>query len=173
VYWSNYATSTPLQDLTSFNDTIEGKIGREGNTLTMGKQVWSQLKWHPDILDLIKYTQRAQLSPELFASLMELGRVLVGRGIYTTAAEGTTESSVTYTRIFGKHALLTYTPDTPGLMLPAAGYTLVWNRVPNAQNYVKRMRDEQIETDIVEANAFYTHKVTSANSGLFMSGAVA
>lgn len=173
VYWSNYASSTPIVDLTLFNDTIEGKIGREANTLTMGKQVWSQLKWHPDFLDLIRYTQRAQMSPELFGTLMDLSRVLVGRGIYTTAAEGTVEASVTYTRIWGKNALLTYTPDTPGLMLPAAGYTFGWQRVASPLGYIKRMRDEQIETDIVEANAFYTHKVTAANSGLFMSGAVA
>ena len=173
VQWSNYASSAPLQDLTSFNDIIEGKIGREANTLTMGKPVWSQLKWHPDNIDTIKHTQRAMMTPELMGSLLELKRVLVGRGIYTTAAEGTAESSVTYSRIWGKNALLTYTPDSPGLMLPAAGYTLAWQRVANPLGYIKRMRDEQAEIDIIEANAFYQHKVTSANSGLYIASAVA
>lgn len=173
IYWSNYASSTPLQDLTSGMDTIEGKIGREANTLTMGKQVWSQLKWHPDLLDLIKYTERALMGPDLFASIIGLDRVLIGRGIYTTSAEGTAEASVTYTRIWGKNALLTYTPSSPSLMDPAAGYTLAWQRVRSPLGYIKRMRDETTEVDIIEGNAFYAHKVTAANSGLFYSGAVA
>lgn len=173
VHWSNYASSTPLQDLTTGIDTIEGKIGREANTGVMGKQVWSQLKWHPDLLDLIKYTERALMGPELFASIMGLSRVLIGRGIYTTAAEGTAEASVTYTRIWGKNALLAYVPASPSLMDPAAGYTLAWQRVASPLGYVKRMRDEPTETDTIEASAFYAHKVTAANAGLFYSGAVA
>lgn len=173
IQWSNYASSTPITDISGFMDTVEGKIGREPNVLTLGKQVWTKLKWHPDFLDLIKYTQRAQLSPELFASLMELSKVLVGRGIYTTSAEGTTEASVTYTRIWGKNALLTWTPEMPSLMQPSAGLTLAWERVVSPLGYIKRMRDEQAEIDIIEGNAFYQHKVTSANSGLFMASAVA
>lgn len=173
IHWSNYATSTILQDVTTFLDLGEGKIGREFNMMTMGKQVWSQIKFNPDVLDLYKYTQSGLITPDLFAGAVGLEKVNIGRGIYTTAAEGTAESSVTYTRIWGKHALLTYTPASPGLMLPAAGYTLGWARAGNPLGYIKRMRDEQREVDVIEANAFYQHKITSANSGIFLNGAVA
>src|SRR5579862_495584 len=54
--WSNYAGSNPLVDIASDADLVEGNIGREANTLVMGKQVWVQLKWHPDLIDTIKYT---------------------------------------------------------------------------------------------------------------------
>src|SRR5215831_6188113 len=91
IYFSDYANSAPLIVLSNSNDTIGGRIGREGNTLVMGKQVWTQLKWHPDLLDNIKYTQRAQMTPDLLASMLEIQRVLIGRGIYTTSAEGTAE----------------------------------------------------------------------------------
>lgn len=171
--WSDYGSSTPLIDLSANNDTIEGRIGREGNKFVMGKQVWTQLKWHPDLLDNIKYTQRAQMTPELLAAMLEIESVKVGRGIYTTAAEGTTEANVTYTRIWGKNALLLYTPDSPQLMVPAGMYTISWARVANALSYTRRMRDDQAEIDIFEANAFYMHKVTVPRAGVFLSSAVA
>jgi hypothetical protein len=171
--WSDYAASAPLTDMTGWIDAIEAKIGREPNRLVLGKQVWSQLKWHPDLIDTIKYTQRAQMSLELAAALFEIDRILVGRAIYTTSPEGTAEASVSYSRIWGKHALLTYVPAAPSLRTPAAGYTFTWRRVPNSLMYIKRMRDEEREADIIEANGYYDHKVTGAAAGLFASGAVA
>ena len=171
--WSDYGNSRPLTDITNFNDTIEGRIGREGNKLVMGKQVWSQLKWHPDLLDNIKYTQRAQMTTELLASMLELKDILIGRGIYTTSPEGTAEASVSYQRIWGKNALLLYGVDAPSLMAPAAGYTIGWQRRVNPLGYAKRMRDEQAEIDIFEGNAFYAHKVTVPRAGIFLASAVA
>ena len=171
--WSDYAGSSPLVDVTGFKDEIEGLIGREGILLAIGKQVWVQLKWHPDLIDSIKYTQRGQISLELAASLMELDRLLVGRSIQTTDPEGTAESAVTYTRVWGKSALLLYVPPRPSLLNPAAGYTFVWNRVANANQFMKRMRDEEREVDIIEGNSYFDQKQTVGAAGLFMSLVVA
>lgn len=171
--WNDYASSAPLVDVSSWMDLIEGSIGREPNRLVMGKQVWTTLKWHPDLIDTIKYTQRAQMSLEIAAALLEVDRILVGRAIYTASPEGTAESSVTYSRIWGKHALLLYVPNTPSLRTPAAGYTFTWQRVPNSLRYIKRMRDDEREADIIEANAYYDHKVTGAAAGLFGSTVIA
>ena len=171
--WSDYAGSTPLVDVSDWMDTIEASIGREANRLVMGKQVWTKLKWHPDLIDTIKYTQRAQMGLDLAATLLEVERILVGRAIYTTSPEGTAEASVSYSRIWGKHALLIYVPNTPSLRQPAAGYTFTWQRVPSSLRYIKRMRDEEREADIIEANAYYDHKVTGAAAGLFGSTVIA
>lgn len=171
--WSSYGTSSPLEDLTTYFDTVEGLIAREPNLLVLGKQVWVKLKWHPDLIDTIKYTQRAQMTVDLFAALLEIEKVLIGRAIYTTSAEGTAEASVAYTRIWGKNGLALYTPRTPALLTPAAIYSFVWKRVANALQYIKRMRDEEREVDIVEANSYFDQKLTAANAGLFLSNAVA
>lgn len=171
--WSDYASSSPLVDITTYMDTVEGKIGREPSVMVMGKSVWNQLKWHPDLIDLIKYTQKGQLSVELFAALAEVPSVKIGKAIYTSSVEGTAEASVTYSRIWGKNALFMYTPARPSLMTPAAGYTFVWQRVANALQYIKRFRDEEREVDIVEINSYFDQKVTGANAGLFLSNAVA
>jgi len=170
--WSDYANSSPLVDLTTYTDEVEGKIGRESNTLVMGKQVWVKLKWHPDLLDTIKYTQRAQMSIELFASLTEIPRVHVGRTIYTDSPEGTAEASVVYQRVWGKKVLMLYRPEAPSLLQPSAGYTFVWGRVENAIQYIRRMRDEEREVDIIEANSYFDQKLTAARAGIFLESAV-
>ncbi|MDD5034122.1 MAG: hypothetical protein PHE55_05135 [Methylococcaceae bacterium] len=171
--WSDYGASDPLGDMETNKETVEGLIADSPNVLVLGRQVWSKLKWHPDLIDTIKYTQRAQMTIDLAAALFELESILVGKALTTATAEGTAEGSVVYSRIFGKHGLLLYRPPSPGLMTPAAGYTFVWQRVPSAIQYIKRIRDEEREVDIIEANSFFDQKVTAADSGLFISGATA
>lgn len=171
--WNDYATSSPLVDLESMRDDMEALIGREPNTLLLGKQAWVQLKWHPDLIDTIKYTQRGVMSTDLFGSLVEIPRILIGRTIRTSSAEGLAETSATYVRIFGKGALMTYVPPAPSLMSPAAGYTFVWNRVANALQYIKRMRDEEAEFDIIEMSSYFDQKLTAKGAGTYIATVVA
>lgn len=173
VKWSDYGASTPDVDIDGYKDDVEALSSVEPRSMVVGKQVHIKLKNHPTLIDRIKYTQRAQLTPDLIASLLELDAYLVGRSIYTTTVEGTAEASVTYTRIWGKNALLVYVPATPSLMTPAAGYTFVWQLVPNALQYIKTMRDEEREVDIVEANTFFDQKRTATRAGAFLESAVA
>lgn len=171
--WSDYALSTPLVDITTYASTISGLIGMDPNQAIMGQAVWDKLKWHPDLLDTIKYTQTAMMSTGIFGSLIEIPAVFVGKGIYTTDPEGTAEASVTYSRIWGAHFLLQYTNAMPALMRPSGSYNLTWNRVSGAPIYILRHRDDEREVDILEANAYCDYEVTSANSGAFLASAVA
>jgi hypothetical protein len=186
IYWDTYATSSPLTDIDTYKDAVEANgIGVEPNVLVLGKQVWLKLKWHPDLVDAIKYTQRAQVTEDIFASLAAFDKVLIGRSIYTTSPEvsyggvyGTTlagtdqETLISYSRVWGKNGLMAYVPARPSLMQPAAGYTFVWQQVPNAIQWIKRMRDEERNVDIIEANTCFDQKATLAGAGLFLSGAV-
>jgi hypothetical protein len=175
--WSDYGGSQPLVDIANFKDGVEAVIGREPNMGVLGKLVQLQLRWHPDIVDLIKYTAGsaapAKPTTETIANVFDLQALLVGRAIYTTSPEGTAETSVTYTRVWGKNMLLLYTPARPSLLTPAAGYCFVWQRVDSALTYVKRMRDEEREVDVLEANTYFTHAQTAKNAGVFLSNAVA
>lgn len=171
--WSNLAGSQPLIDIYNYQDQIEGTIAREGNTIVLGKQTWVQLKWHPDLIDAVKYTQLGKMTTDMLIQLTDLTTVLVGRGIFTSTVEGTAEGSVSYSRIWGKNALILYVPETPSLITPAAGYTFVWNRVPGAIQYMKSMRDEEREVQIVEGNSYFAQALTAAGAGVFLSSAVA
>ncbi len=172
IKWSNFGSSTPIQDVDDFKDTVELLIGREPNSMSMGKGGWIKLKNHPTLIDRIKYTQRAQLTVELVASLLEMPKLLIGRSIQTTDPEGTAEGSVTYSRIWGDNALMMYVPEAASLLNPAAGYTFVWTVVANALNWIKRMRNEEREVDIIEGNTYFDQKITSARSGIFLSNVV-
>lgn len=171
--WSDYGSSSPLVDIESWKDALEGKIAREPNVATFGKQAWTVLKWHPDLIDTIKYTQRAQMTLEIFGGLIEIPKVLVGRGIYTLSPEGTPEANVVYTRIWGKHGLFLYVPPRPSLMTPAACYTFVWRRVPNAKKYIRRFEETPEERYVLEGNSYFQHKITAPAAGLFAQNVAA
>jgi hypothetical protein len=171
--YSDYGASTPLVDFSADADTIEGKIAVEPNVHVYGKQVWTQLRWHPDVIDTIKYTQKGVMTEDLFAALIGIPKVLIGRAIFTSTAEGTAESSVTYSRIWGKSILEVYVPDVPSREEPSGCYNFTWQRVPNSIQYIRRMRDEERECDIIEANSYFDQRITGTNAGLFKSNAVA
>ena len=89
----NDASSTPIEDVRAYSDTIHGLTGKRPNKLTMGREVWTQLVDHPDLVDRIKYsgsvgnTVPAMVSRMAVASILELDEVLVADGIQNTAAE--------------------------------------------------------------------------------------
>ena len=171
--WSNYSGSSPLTDVAAYKDAVNGKIGRDPNVLVMGKQVELQLKWHPDILDVFKYTQTPLVGADKLSAVFEFPKILIGRGIYTTDKEGTAEASVTYSRIWGKHALMLYVPSGPSLMEPAAGYTFFWRGIPGANQVIERHRDDRAKKDVIVGYSNYDQKATATAAGLFISGAVA
>ncbi len=171
--WSNYAGSDPMLDVSTYKDAIESRVMRDPMTFIVGKQTHLQLKNHPTLLDSIKYTQRAQLTPDLIASLLEVGKYLIGRAMYTTTKEGTAEASVSYSRVWGKHALLLYAPPSPSLDEPSAGYTIVWQRVAGAPQYMQRFRRDEQEGDLLVINSYFSQKKLVADAGAFFSGAVA
>jgi hypothetical protein len=173
VLWSTYGTSTPLVDITTYQDAVEGRIARMPNKFIMGKQVFSILKWHPDLMDKIKYTQRGVVTTDLLAALIDMETVLIGRAIFTASAEGTAEGSVVYNRIWGKNALLIHVPSAPSLMTAAAAYTFTWNRVPNSIQYFTRKRNDEREVDILEGNTYFDQRITSSRAGQFISAPVA
>jgi len=175
VVWSNYSGSSPLTEIQGWRDSLQGSLGRDPTAFVIGRQVWTQLKYHPDVVDLLKYTSpiKGPIDTGVFASMIEVENVYVGNGIYTSTKEGTAESSVSYSRIWGKNALLMYVPKNPALEEPAAGYTVVWQRVPGALQYIKRMRNEETETDIFEANSYYQQKVLSGKAGTVCASVVA
>lgn len=167
--WDDYALSDPIGDIETGREGIHSITGKEPTDLTMGRQVWTKLKHHPDFIERIKYTQLAIVTTGLIASLLELKRILIGRAIQNTAAEGVT---AVFAYIFGKHALLTYTPGRPSLMLPSAGYTFVWNKRGGIA-FTRRIRDEKAMYDRIEGHTYFDQKTLGTDLGYLMDDAVA
>lgn len=179
VWFSDYANSNPITTLTTYIDEVEARIGREPNKLVLGKQVWMQIMNHPRVLERTVYggtnSVPAMINVNAFAAMVGLPSegILIGRAIHTLSQEGTAEASVVYSRIWGKSALLLYVPPAPSLFTPAAMYTFVWQVVPNALQYIRRLRDEERMMDIIEGHTYYDQRVTVPRAGLFLASAVA
>lgn len=158
--WDN-ASSTPTTDVQTAIDTIALATGKIPNTLVLGYEVWSALKFNSDITDLIKYTQRGVATPQLLAQIWDLDNVIIGRAIYNTSKEGQTPS---YSPVWGDNALVCYVAPNPGRMTPSAGYTFM-ARAPQIGRYY----DEETESEIIRCSVILDFVVTGSGLGYFFS----
>lgn len=171
LFWSDPA-SDPIGDVRRAKTAMLQSTGFEPNKLTLGRLVYDVLVDHPDIIDRLKYGQTAskpaQATKEDLARLFEVDEVLVMNGIENTAKEGQTAS---HSFIGGNHALLTYSPAQPGIMVPSAGYWFDWAGFmgSNASGWrIKSFRrPEEFESDRVEIQMATVAKLVAGDLGFF------
>lgn len=150
--------------------------GFEPNVLVVGYPVMLALKHHPVIRERIRYAggdaNPAAVTPAALASLFGVDEVMTARAISNTAAEGEAESNQF---IQGKHALLAYRSGAPSMEEPSAGYTFVWTGLTGAIDgwQSKRFRMEQNESDRIEVQSAWDHKIVAQDLGAFFADAVA
>jgi len=161
----NLAASEPLEQVEVMRETIIKGIGRQPNVLLMGREVYTDLRNHPDILDRIKYTSPGVVTPDILKSLFQVGKLLIGDAIYTTAADG---ASATYSYIWGKNVWLGWVPTAAGLMIPAPGYVLSWKT-----RTIERFRREEEKTFAFRCEMNYDCIVTCPDAGFELKTAVA
>ncbi len=169
VRWSN-AASTPIEDIHRQQSRVEAASGFLPNKLVLNRQVWFDLKNHPDIVDRIKHTSRDAVTTDLVARLCNLDEVLVAAAVQNTAAEGLANSGA---YIGGDDALLVYAPPSPSLMTPSGGYTFVWTGLIGSNNgqVIERWRDDEHVSDMVRIRAAWAQKRISSNLGVFFNDA--
>lgn len=174
VYW-NDASSTPIEDVRQGKRYVQQATGFRPNVLVLGREVFDVLLDHPDIvgrLDRGQTSGTAIVSRDSLAALFELDEVLVMDAIYNSAKQGATD---VHAFIGGKNALLAYRAPSPGLMTPSAGYTFSWTGLlgstPNGMR-IKRFRIEARESDRIEIQQSYDHKVVAADLGYYFGGIV-
>lgn len=180
LQWSD-AASDPIVQFANLQTEFILQSGRKANTLVLGAETITQLKNHPDIIDRIKYTQRGVVTTDLLASLFDVDKVLVSYASNTNVAEvndaAAQDAAATYSFMSNsKGALLCYTPSSPSLMTPAAGYTFTWNGYLAGNSYgirMKNFRMEHIAADRIEGEMTYDMKVVAPDMGIFLAAAVA
>ena len=163
------ASSTPIADVETAKNTVLTNTGYVPNTVIMSYKVFSALVDNSDIVDRIKYTSQESVTEELLARLFGVDRVLIMAATYNTAAEGATAS---YSLVGDKDVLVCYTPATPGLMVPSAGYNMVWTGVSSGLGTGaagSRYRIEERKADRIEIEAAFDFKVVSTALGYFLS----
>lgn len=175
----NDAASTPIEDIRSWCTEVELLTmgAARPNVLGLGQQVWDALVDHPDLIDRLKYGGQlqgnlAKVTPQMVAALLGLEEIVVMGAVENTAAEGATASAA---YIAGKKACLVYRNTAPGVESVTGVKTFTWSRYignPNGWR-IKTYRDENIESDIVECQSAFTHKLIAADAGVYVASAVA
>jgi len=101
--WNDTANSKPIVEI---GDALDVPVIRP-NVMTIGRQAFSMLSRHPDILKAFHGTAGDQgiASRQFIADLFELEEIIVGEGWYNTAKKG---QAVTLSRLWGKHCALTW-----------------------------------------------------------------
>lgn len=169
------AGSDPIEKIRRGKRVVQELTGFRPNKLTLGRPVFDALLDHPDIvgrLDRGQTTGPAIVQREALAALFELDEVLVMDAIYNSAQEGASNS---HSFIGGKNALLTYSPASPGLMTPSAGYTFSWTgylAANNAGSRIMRFRMDHLKSDRIEIEAAFDLKKIAADLGYFFLDAV-
>jgi hypothetical protein len=173
--WSD-AASTPVEDVKTQKRAVLKNTTKEPNKLVLGITCFDKLCDHPDILDRIKHAagpgNPAIANEKTLAMVFGVEEVLVCKAVKQTAGEGQTAS---YSFVQdAESALLVYAPPTAGIQIASGGYTFVWQGVGNPFGIQIKSyrRPEEFETDSVEGNFWYDHKVISAPLGVFFSNAV-
>lgn len=168
--WDDYA-SDPQKDIDNGKATVLTNTGFEPNKLVVGYKVHQALKRHPLIKDQIKYTSNESITAEIIAKFLELDEYLVMRAVYATNQEGGTAA---YAGVEFTDALLMYSKDEPGIMMPCAATIFAWTKLTafNASGVaIDQYYDVKTKEDVVRGQFAHAMAITGNDLGYFFSGA--
>ncbi len=172
--WSNYASSTPIEDLRGYARVIRQLIARRPNVICMGEIVWDRLADHPDLLERVKYSGSAErpamVSRNMLAQLLEFDKVVVASALKVTSAEGA--SSETRADIIDDDLLMIFRPQRASRKMPAAGYNFNWAPSGGGAQFIRRYEETVERQTVIEAHAYFDYNVVAADAGLLLTDAV-
>lgn len=156
--FSDLANSNPVAVFKTARLAIHAKIFREPNVAIIPYQVMSQLEDHPDIIERIKYTDRAILTKEIIGAVLQIPTIIVP-GVAQGSGVG---FSITTSYLWGKDIVIAYVPGRAGLKIPAFGYEFVWG-YPGAQ-VVDRWRETPRKSDLIRVSRRYDLKLVGVDT---------
>lgn len=162
--WTDGVNSDPLGDVKTARTTIFQATGYRPNRMVIGYTVFEALKLHPQIKEIIKYTERAIVTAALLAAAFEVEEVLVGGVLRRTSKAGQTD---VLADVWGSNVLVFYSEKSPSLKRASFGYQL---RQEDLR--VFRYREDKRDTDIIRVTEKQTEKVVAATLGYLIQTAV-
>lgn len=161
---ANLATFDVGLDVDDAKDRLTAK-GESFNTVVVPYQVATRLRAST------KFQQRARgagvsgdailnLDANAMADVFGVDRVLIGRAVYDSAAEGVAFSSAN----IWSNSYIWVGNIGASILDGGAGYTLNWSQYGSVLN-VETYRDEPIKADIVRASHSTAEKITNGAAG--------
>jgi hypothetical protein len=170
------ANSDPIGTIETAKNLIAAS-GLEANTLVIGRLVWSVLRRHQEVIDLVKWgggpegvTRR--MTEQAIAQLLDIDTVLVARAAYNSAKEGLADSFVD---VIGKAALLLHTTPTPALETATAGYIFEWTGISDGIGTTigsKEYRIEERSATAIESKIAFANKIVAPDLGVYLGSVI-
>jgi hypothetical protein len=165
--WSyDTVTSNPIDDVDTAISAVKKATGKKINNMLIGDDTWRTLKDHPELLDRIKWSQQGVLSENLVSALLGVQSLYVSDVITQSNDYGI---SVSTDFLFKSGALLYFNDPNPRLRNANFGTCFVGLYGGTAPE-IRRWRDEDIDSDIIELAWSYDQKIVLSLSGYFISG---
>lgn len=155
-------SSDPFVVFDTAKEAVRSKIAQRPNVCILGASAYNALKNHPGVLDRIKYTQTAVMSPSLLKNLLDFDELYVGDSVYATDAG-------VFTDIWGDNVIIAYVPkanpDIPrSFYEPAFGYTLRKKNNPVVDSYT-----EGGKVEIIRNTDLFVPKVVGPDAGYLIN----
>ncbi len=163
--WSDLSGSDPLGDMKTARITIFDSTGYRPNRIAMGYKVLESLKIHPDIKEIIKYTERAIVTPALLAAVFEVDEVLVGSILRRTSKQGQTD---VLTDVWGKDVLVFYAESSPSRQRATFR-----DQLREEELRVFRYREDKRDVDVIRVMEKQDEKLIASSLGYLIKAAVA
>lgn len=111
--------SDPSAVIEKGKQAIADTIGLEPNTAMISRKALSALKYHPKLIDRMKYTSVQSITIEMLKNIWEIENIVIGRSRVATGAADTLGD------VWGKDVWLGYvsTNSAPSKEEPSFGYT--------------------------------------------------
>jgi hypothetical protein len=142
--WSDYGNSDPIDDIKTAMRAIRGSAFKLPNSMWFDWQTWLVLQDHPAVVDRLRGAAIIEVTQAMLLRLLApygIERILVGKAQENTGGEGLADAT---SPIWGKHALLGYINQTPGLKQVNGGYKFTLEN----GSYVTR--EEKVNPEITE-----------------------
>jgi len=170
--WSDYTNSTPLADLRTAKAAVRMGALREGTHFTTNYDVALVLADHPDLLELIKYTDPNNIANSGLPATIRGLRTIVSSAFLDTANQGQVADMQ---NAFGNNALVHYTSATAGLKTLSFGYRF---EAPDATTGVRgfatiRYRQEERHGDWIEVCTTYAMRIVAPTAAYLFVAAIA
>lgn len=144
---------------------IKRTIGRKPNVCVIAGDVWAVLKEHPKVVEKLKYSQVAIITPEVFAKLIGIDTVKIGEAVY--------EHSQQLTDIWTKTVVLAYVAPRSSqgkgtVYEPSYGYT-----VRRAKGlFVDTYKENGGKIEVVRTTDIHKPHLVGASAGYLMKDCI-
>lgn len=170
IKFSNH-NSDPIQFINTQKTSMQRNTGRTPNKLAIGANVFDALRYHPAILERIKYggttANPANVTENVLAQLFGVEELVVLMSIHNQAKQGK-EADMAF--IGDPNALLlAYATDAPAVDEPSAGYIFTWDMLGDGQilPIIHRVKDDATHSEEVEGLMATCMKKTADDLAIF------